>query len=64
MDEDEDGPPMLIAADGDDSAAQASLVSEMAEVALSRVPISIITGRRLLTDHLYCCRQINSLYFH
>ncbi|RMY67716.1 hypothetical protein D0863_07617 [Hortaea werneckii] len=43
MDEDEDAPPMLVAADGSDPAAS-TLNAEMEDVKIARVPISIITG--------------------
>ncbi|RMY94640.1 hypothetical protein D0864_05497 [Hortaea werneckii] len=43
MDEDDDAPPMLVAADGSDPAAS-TLNAEMEDVKIARVPISIITG--------------------
>ncbi|RMY62485.1 hypothetical protein D0865_00418 [Hortaea werneckii] len=43
MDEDDDAPPMLVAADGSDPAAS-TLNADMEDVKIARVPISIITG--------------------
>ncbi|KAI6831823.1 cobW-domain-containing protein [Hortaea werneckii] len=43
MDEDDDAPPMLVAADGSDPAAS-TLNADMDDVKIARVPISIITG--------------------
>ncbi|RMY77206.1 hypothetical protein D0862_13602 [Hortaea werneckii] len=43
MDEDDDAPPMLVAADGSDPAAN-TLKADMEDVKIARVPISIITG--------------------
>lgn len=45
MDTDEEEPPMLVSANGDTNPVQESLASEMADVKLAKVPISIITGR-------------------
>ena len=47
MDEDDDGPPMLIAADGG-AGPEATLNVEMRDVKISKVPITIITGKTLL----------------
>ncbi|KAK5119644.1 hypothetical protein LTR85_007473 [Meristemomyces frigidus] len=44
MDEDDDGPPMLVAADGTSDPTEACLNAEMEDVKLARVPITIITG--------------------
>lgn len=44
-DADDEAPPMLVAADGGANAVEASLTSELADVTLAKVPISIITGR-------------------
>lgn len=43
MDEDDDAPPMLVAADGGND-SDAALNAEMEDVKVSKVPISIITG--------------------
>lgn len=43
MNDEDDGPPMLVSADGVDE-ADASLNAEMADVQMNKVPISIITG--------------------
>ncbi|KAI6906022.1 cobW-domain-containing protein [Hortaea werneckii] len=43
MDEDDDAPPMLVAADGSDPTAS-TLNADMEDVKIARVPISIITG--------------------
>ncbi|GAB1743002.1 hypothetical protein NU219Hw_g8699t1 [Hortaea werneckii] len=43
MDEDDDAPPMLVAADGSDQTAN-TLNADMEDVKIARVPISIITG--------------------
>lgn len=49
MDVDEHVPPMLVSVDGrpGPDAVEAGLTSEMANVTLAKVPISIITGRTL-----------------
>lgn len=47
MEDDDDAPPMLVTADGTD-AVEAGLSSEMEDVKISRVPITIITGRLLV----------------
>lgn len=57
--DDDDAPPMLVAADGSDLADDANLNAEMEDVKVSKVPISIITGKRLATDVLlreWICR--------
>jgi len=41
--DDDDAPPMLVASDG--TAGGPSLVTDMEDVKISRVPITIITGR-------------------
>jgi hypothetical protein len=43
MDEDDDGPPMLVSSENVDD-AEASLNAEMADAQIKKVPISIITG--------------------
>ncbi|KAK6396958.1 hypothetical protein LTR65_007457 [Meristemomyces frigidus] len=43
MDEDDDGPPMLVAA-GESDQGEAALNAELEDVQLARVPITIITG--------------------
>ncbi|CAK4024241.1 Hypothetical predicted protein [Lecanosticta acicola] len=43
MDEDQEAPPLLVAADGTNAAEQ-SLSSEMGDVKITKVPITIITG--------------------
>ena len=46
MDEDDDAPPMLVEADGPNTrAAEAALSADMEDIKISRVPITIITGR-------------------
>ena len=42
MDEDDDGPPMLVAVDGDP--VETRLSAEMDNISLLKVPITIITG--------------------
>lgn len=44
MDEDEDAPPLLVAVDGSD-AQEAAISAEMEDVKVTKVPITIITGR-------------------
>lgn len=44
MDDDDDVPPMLVAADSGDAAEEA-LTSEMEDVKITKVPITIITGK-------------------
>lgn len=44
MDDDEEAPPLLVAADGAD-AQDANLSAEMEDVKVTKVPITIITGR-------------------
>lgn len=43
MDEEDDGPPMLVSSENVDD-AEASLNAEMADAQIKKVPISIITG--------------------
>jgi hypothetical protein len=43
MDDEEDGPPMLVSSDVVDD-VDASLNAEMADAQIKKVPISIITG--------------------
>lgn len=45
MDEDDDAPPMLVAAGESDPAGDA-MTAEMEDVSLTKVPITIITGWR------------------
>ena len=46
MDEDNDAPPMLVEADGPNTdAAEATLSADMEDLKITRVPITIITGR-------------------
>ena len=45
MDDDDDAPPMLVAADGASSPAEATLDGEMSDLKVTKVPITIITGR-------------------
>lgn len=45
MDVEDDGPPMLISADGDADPQEAALTVEMEDVKITKVPITIITGR-------------------
>lgn len=46
MDDDDDGPPMLVDAEGNE-ADEATLATDMKEAKVSKVPISIITGKYL-----------------
>lgn len=45
MEDDDDGPPMLVAADGSTDATEVRLSADMDGVNLTKVPITIITGR-------------------
>ena len=44
MDEDEDAPPMLVSADGNNNPAEARLSAELDDMKITKVPITIITG--------------------
>ena len=43
LDEDDDGPPLLVAADGGNP-TDSALAAETGELKIARVPITIITG--------------------
>lgn len=45
MDEDDDAPPLLVTANGSVDAEEATITADMADVKISKVPITIITGR-------------------
>ena len=47
MDEEDDTPPMLVAAEGSSDPAEATLSADMEDVKITKVPITIITGRCL-----------------
>ncbi len=44
MEDDDDGPPMLVAADGSNEPSEASLSTDTEDAKIARVPITIITG--------------------
>ncbi|KAK5167074.1 uncharacterized protein LTR77_007804 [Saxophila tyrrhenica] len=44
MENDDDGPPMLVAAGGSTDPAESDLMAEMEDVKIAKVPITIITG--------------------
>lgn len=45
IDDEDDGPPMLVEANGYIDPAEATLNTEMKNVQIAKVPITIITGR-------------------
>lgn len=47
MEEDDDGPPMLVSADGTIDPAETALSAEMEDIQVTKVPITIITGRHI-----------------
>lgn len=49
MDEDDDGPPMLVSADGAPDLIEARLSADMSDVKIAKVPITIITGKLILS---------------
>lgn len=49
MEDDDDGPPMLVSADGAVDPTESSLSAEMEDIRVTRVPITIITGMYLCT---------------
>jgi hypothetical protein len=51
MNDDDDGPPMLVSSENVDD-ADASLNAEMADAQIQKVPISIITGESI--SHSIC----------
>lgn len=60
MDEEDDAPPMLIAADGNPDPTETSLSAEMEDVKIAKVPITIITGtyiNRLCFSKTFCIRS-------
>jgi hypothetical protein len=44
MDEEDEAPPMLVAADGSTDPTETALNAEMEDVKITKVPITIITG--------------------
>lgn len=55
MNDDDDGPPMLVSSENVDD-AEASLNAEMADAQIKKVPISIITGELMSPFH---CRSMS-----
>lgn len=50
MDDEDDAPPMLVTADGS-NAEEATISAEMEDVKVTKVPITIITGRPASSIH-------------
>ena len=48
--DDDDGPPMLVSADGNQDQVEESLNADMSDARVTKVPITIITGTRHLLD--------------
>ena len=45
MEDDDDNPPMLVAADGATDPGESSLTADIEDVKITKVPITIITGK-------------------
>ena len=45
MEDDEDGPPLLVAGDGISDPVEPQLSAELEDVRVTKVPITIITGK-------------------
>jgi hypothetical protein len=54
LDSDDDLPPNLVAVDGTQSPTGIALSAAMEDVKVTRVPITIITGKQTSCTFLYC----------
>lgn len=52
IDDEYDGPPMLVDVNGHIDPAEATLNAEMKDVNITKVPITIITGRQFIFSFL------------